>query len=160
MAGVVDIHYPYEDHKRIEVKPEGKDVPEWGGGSGAISFHSDDLYETLDVAYLTLSTVYDQGNTPTHFIYIPSLLKILKEEERHTLWQEEGIFISGRNVRGRKERRRPFVSYDNIFGWCFSFDFRICPEHGERMKGGSASGQKVIDKLRDYIASPPLMLFF
>ncbi|WP_236195710.1 hypothetical protein [Pseudomonas glycinae] len=144
---LTDIKYEYEDHKALYMKPSAEKYREWGNGYGDITPHSDDLYESLDVDYLALTVCRDTTRTPTAYYFPADLLLSLDDEEIQTLLGMQAIFVSGKNVKGSKERVRNVVEYSELYGYRFSLDFRIDIHSGERMRALNG-GQEVLDKIR------------
>ena len=144
---LVDIKYDYEEHKALYLKPAAEKYREWGNGYGDITPHSDDLYENLSVDFLALTVCRDTTHTPTAYYFPADLLCDLDNEDIETLLGMQARFISGKNVKGSKERIRNVVEYDDHYGYRFSLDFRIDPHNGERMRAVNG-GQHVLDKIR------------
>lgn len=144
---LTDIKYEYEDHKALYLKPSTESYREWGNGHGDITPHSDDLYESLDVDYLALTVCRDITKTPTAYYFPSDILGILSTDEIQKLLKMQAVFISGKNVNGRKERTRHVVEFSDRYGFRISLDFRIDPQHGERMRAVNG-GQQILDKIR------------
>ncbi len=50
-------------------------------GLGAISLHSDDIYESLDIDFLSLSVCRDITFTPTTFLHTNDIVSNLTDKE-------------------------------------------------------------------------------
>lgn len=130
---LMDIKYPYEDHKALYLKKSKKQVGEWGNGSGDISLHSDDLYEDISADYLSLTTCRDLSNTPTSYVLTKDILDHLADEELNILLNIEANFISGKNVDGLKTRKHKILEFCEKRGFISRLDFRIDDFNGQRM---------------------------
>lgn len=144
---LTDINYEYEEHKALYLKPSVEQHREWGNGYGEITPHSDDLYENLNIDYLALTVCRDMTKTPTAYYFPGDLLWDLTDAEVRELMSIQALFVSGKNVSGSKERIRHVVEYCATYGFRFSLDFRIDPQHGERMRAVQG-GQPILDKIR------------
>jgi hypothetical protein len=63
MAGIIDIKYPYEEHKELFPKNSNHIASDWGKGYGLIRPHSDDLYEDRDINIMSLTVFSNSYNT-------------------------------------------------------------------------------------------------
>jgi len=144
-----DIKYPYEDHKRLYVKPEGLNYKSWGNGRGEITPHSDDLYEEVDASLLSLTVAKDETKTPTTFYQTKHLLKNLSEIEIEKLSRIEADFKSGKNVSGRViHKSRKVLDYDQEKDDVkIAMDFRIDDDNGQRMTARLRSDSALLDKI-------------
>jgi len=150
-----DIKYPYEEHKKLYLKPNGVNYKDWGNGYGEITPHSDDLYEEIDSDFLSLTVCRDQTNTPTVFYFPKDILKGFNDEELLRLFDMKVQFISGKNVNGLKYRERNIVEFNAQQGFKFYLDFRIDNETGERMRPLNEQDKKLINKMRKNLSSCP-----
>lgn len=150
MFHVKDMQYSYEEHKEISVRPEGLEFTDWGRGSGEITPHCDDLYEDIDTGMLSLTVCDDETQTATQLIQLKDILAELTDEDIEQLWRMEATFISGKNVRGRKEVTRPILEISPDSGLSMSLDFRKDPESGDRMLVDDID-KPLIDKLRNIV---------
>lgn len=148
---LTDIKYEYEEHKALYLKPSAEQYKEWGNGYGDITPHSDDLYENMNIDYLALTVCRDTTHTPTTYYFPRDLIDNLSDDELGTLLTMQAIFTSGKNVNGFKERIRNIVTYDPLYGYQFSLDFRIDQHCGERMRAING-GQHILDKMRAGLA--------
>lgn len=148
LAKINDIKYPYEDHKKIFIKPEGIEEKEWGNGAGAISPHCDDLYEDSNVELLSLTTCRDKFKTPTLVFSASQIFKILSNDEMDRLTKILAVFKSGINVtEGIKEKKRPVLSHtkNNFF---MALDFRVDEKRGARMHIENESDLALVQKIK------------
>ncbi|WP_143531333.1 hypothetical protein [Rodentibacter rarus] len=130
---LMDIKYPYEDHKALFLKKSAHEISEWGNGSGDISLHSDDLYEDISSDYLSLTTCRDLSNTPTSYLQSKDILDLLTDNELDILLNIEANFISGKNVNGLKLKKARIVEPCKERGFLSRLDFRIDNVNGQRM---------------------------
>ncbi|OOF37557.1 hypothetical protein [Rodentibacter heidelbergensis] len=130
---LMDIKYPYEDHKALFLKKSINEISEWGNGSGDISLHSDDLYEDISSDYLSLTTCRDLSNTPTSYLLAKDILDLLTDNELEILLNIEANFISGKNVNGLKSKKAKILESCEERGFLSRFDFRIDNVNGQRM---------------------------
>ncbi|VEG12874.1 hypothetical protein [Moraxella cuniculi] len=148
---LIDIKYPYEDHKALYLKKSKKQVGEWGNGSGDISLHSDDLYEDISADYLALTTCRDLSNTPTSYALAKDILNCLTDDELNILLNIEANFISGKNVNGLKIKKHKILEFCEQRGFLCRLDFRIDDFNGQRMTIANENPSKaeidVFDKL-------------
>ncbi|PZT47792.1 hypothetical protein B6S12_07230 [Helicobacter valdiviensis] len=147
--GLIDIHYEYENHKWLCLKENAFDYKEWGGGVGAISLHSDDIYENRDIDLLSLSICKDLSNTPTNYLPIKEIINLLNDEELTMLLKAKAEFISGKNVSCIKKTIKNLITYNNILK--FNLDFRNDTNIGFRMLGLDTNSQHIIEILRNII---------
>ena len=94
-------------------------------GSGAISLHSDDIYESLDIDFLSLSVCRDITFTPTTFLHTNDIVSNLTDKEFLSMFNTKARFISGKNVKGNKTQIKPLAFYKQGIGVGFNLDFRI-----------------------------------
>lgn len=146
-----DIKYPYEEHKKLYLKPGGENYRDWGNGIGEITPHSDDLYEDLNTDFLSLTVCRDNTNTPTEIIFPNDILYNFSDEELNRVFGLKVIFISGKNVAIKKSRERNIIEYDPINGYRFYLDFRIDTDVGERMIPVKTNDSGLIKKMRENI---------
>lgn len=100
IAGIVDIKYPYEEHKELFPKNADQLASDWGKGLGIIRPHSDDLYEDRDINIMSLTVCKDTSRTPTWFWLQKDIVSVLADEELGMLALAEATFFSGTNVEG------------------------------------------------------------
>lgn len=150
-----DIKYPYEEHKKLYLKPNGLDYKDWGNGYGEITPHSDDLYEEFDVDFLSLTVCRDNTNTPTKFYFPKDIFKNFSNSEIERLFNLKVKFLSGKNVQTLKSRDRKVVDYSEEHGYKFFLDFRIDKDVGERMLPINCEDRDLIDKMRKNISMCP-----
>jgi hypothetical protein len=150
-----DIKYPYEEHKKLYLKPSGEHYKNWGNGYGEITPHSDDLYEDLDSDFLSLTVCRDTTNTPTIFYFPKDILRDFTDSELLRLFDMKMKFISGKNVHILKTRERDMIEFNPESGFKFFLDFRIDNDTGERMQAMNSDDKKLIDKMRTNILSCP-----
>lgn len=150
-----DIKYPYEEHKKLYLKPNGMRYKDWGNGYGEITPHSDDLYEDLDVDFLSLTVCRDETNTPTIFYFPRDILHNFTDTELLRLFEMRVKFISGKNVEILKTKERNIIIYDPDQGYKFFLDFRVDSDIGERMLPVKSVDKALIDKMRDNVLSCP-----
>lgn len=150
-----DIKYPYEEHKALYLKATGEDYKNWGNGYGEITPHSDDLYEDLDVDYLSLTICKDITETPTTVYLLKDILKNFTDVELSTLFNVRARFISGKNVQIIKEQERNLLEYNEKEGLKFYLDFREDKITGIRMNPLSDEGLYLINKMKSNILVGP-----
>jgi hypothetical protein len=121
---------------------------DWGSGYGEITPHSDDLYENINVDYLSLTTCRDETKTPTQCYFPRDLLKGMSDDELGVLLSMKAKFRSGKNVNKIIERERNIISYDEKNGFRFFLDFRIDNDTGMRMVAKDLDHQCILDKMR------------
>lgn len=149
IAGIVDIKYPYEDHKELFPKANGKVATEWGRGLGIIRPHSDDLYEDFAISTMCLTVCKDTSSTPTWFWMLKDIVACLTDEELGEFLLSEAIFISGTNVKGKViEVKKAVLRRDPIEGIGMRMDFRIDEAVGPRMRFLKEAPQRAFDKMR------------
>jgi hypothetical protein len=144
-----DILYPYEQHKFLYLQPTGDTYKNWGGGSGEIDPHSDDLYEDIDTALLALTVCRDHYSQPTLVYFHSDIIDILTDDELILLANMEAEFISGKNVQIQKSRKRQVMTKDTQYGYQIAFDFRIDKTIGARMSVINPDEQQVLDKIKN-----------
>ena len=150
IAGIVDIKYPYEDHKELFPKASDEVRSDWGKGLGVIRPHSDDLYEDQTINAMCLTVCKDTSSTPTHLWMLKDVVASLSDEELGVFALSEAIFLSGANVEGQViEVRRPVLEISEGEGVGLRLDFRIDDVVGPRMRMASAEAQDVLDKMRE-----------
>lgn len=157
LLGLIDIYYPYEQHKWLYLKKY--QYAEWGCGAGEISLHSDDIYESRNIAFLSLSVCKDETNTHTALLPVKELVSDLSDSEFQLLFKTNARFVSGKNVADLKETIKPLAFYDEKEGLGFNLDFRIDQENGERMIGVSQKDQAIIDRLRENLSQKEPLYF-
>jgi hypothetical protein len=151
MFHLSDILYPYEQHKFLYLQSGGDKYKNWGGGSGEIDPHSDDLYEDINTALLALTVCRDQYQQPT-LVYLHSdIIKLLNDDELLLLAQMQARFISGKNVSIQKTRVRNIMAQDARYGYQIALDFRIDEQKGARMSALGRLEQQVLDKIKNNI---------
>lgn len=148
-----DIRYDYEKHKRLYLKEGALDYINWGSGYGEISPHSDDIYEHLNIDYLSLTVCRDFTQTPTQCFFIRDVLKNFTEAELFRLQFIEALFKSGKNVTLPLERTRKILDYTPLYGFRFFLDFRVDRHSGERMRAVNPNDQILLDKMRSNLAN-------
>ena len=143
------IKYPYEDHKKLYVKPEGINSREWGNGKGDITPHCDDLYEKTDASLLSLTVAKDETRTPTTFYQTKHVIKDLSDAEIEKLSTMRADFISGKNVRGgiKFNSRKVLDQSEDRDDVTIAMDFRIDDENGQRMKPRLRSESALLEKI-------------
>ncbi|MCZ6914152.1 MAG: hypothetical protein O7C59_06620, partial [Rickettsia endosymbiont of Ixodes persulcatus] len=157
LAQIRDIRYPYEDHKKIFIKPEGVQKKEWGNGAGAISPHCDDLYEEEDTDLLSLTTCRDTLKGSTLLFMAKQIFSILSDTEMDRLTKMIAIFISGINVNGTvKEKKRPVLSYKNS-NFFMALDYRVDESTGARMRIKDESDLALLEKIKMHLTPDKAM---
>ena len=149
IAGIVDIKYPYEEHKELYPKNDHKIASDWGKGLGIIRPHSDDLYEAREINAMCLTVCKDISSTPTWFWLIKDVISCLSDEELGMFAMAEATFISGTNVEGKpiEVKKQVFRSNDEE-GIGFRMDFRIDDHNGPRMTFADPLIATVFEKLK------------
>lgn len=150
---IVDIKYDYEEHKALYLKSMDESQREWGNGYGDISPHSDDLYENLNIDYLSLTVSRDITKTPTLYYKPKDIINKMTDSEVALLLEAKAEFFSGKNVDGRKSRVRNVIDYTNENGYLFSMDFRIETGDNKRMLPTNESCELIIDKVRNIVSN-------
>lgn len=145
---LTDLHYPYEEHKVLYLKPTGTQYKDWGNGYGEILPHSDDLYEDLDTDYLSLTVCKDFIQTPTLLYLLKDILKNFSDLELTRLFSMKAKFISGKNVSILKTRERKIIEYFPEVGFKFYLDFRKDVHGGDRMIFENSDDKSLIDKIK------------
>lgn len=152
--GIKDYTYEHEKHKFVYPKTQGKNYGEWSHGAQIISPHIDDVYESVDVDMLSLTTCRDKTATPTLVFSCKELLATLSEEDYEKLSNAKGIFISGKNVVGKKlQQIKPIIDKDSSGKIIkYNLDFRIDKEVGKRFVMENPDLEYIIDNLRENIS--------
>lgn len=148
---LTDIKYEYEEHKALFLKPSGEIYKDWGNGYGEITAHSDDLYENINIDYLSLTVCRDLTNTPTSYLFPRDIITNFSDGELVKLFHLKARFLSGKNVEIYKERKRNLMEYSAKYGFRFFLDFRVDNHTGERMQAVKSSEQYLIDKMRQNV---------
>ncbi len=154
IVGIIDLKYPYEDHK--ELFPQNSDTlaSDWGRGLGVIRPHSDDLYESRAITIMSLTVYKDTSSTPTWFWFPYDLTSCLTDEELGYLALSHATFLSGANVKGKTiSVVKPVLRRDSKEGIGLRLDFRIDDEVGERMRLTDPRAQQIFDKIRANLKS-------
>ena len=146
---ITDIHYPYEEHKTLYLKASAVEYKDWGSGYGEITPHSDDLYESVNIDYLALTTCRDKTKTATKCFFPKDILRDFNDEELFRLRDLKANFKSGKNVNILIERKRNILEFSEKHGFRFFLDFRIDNITGERMTACNPEDQVLLDKMRD-----------
>lgn len=152
--GVKDYTYPHEKHKFVYPKAEGESYGEWSHGAQIISPHIDDVYESVEVDLLSLTTCRDKTNTPTLVFSCKDILATLSKEDYDKISNAKGIFISGKNVSGPQLKQiKPIIEKNNLGEIIrYNLDFRIDKEVGKRFVMEDNNLEYIIDKLREKIS--------
>ena len=125
LSHLKDIDYPHEDHKELSVSPNGVGVSEWGRGTGPISAHMDDIYETIEVDALALTYALDMTNTATRIYDMFEAFNFLDDEDIALLCNKKCTYHSGKNVDGRViSSLHPVVETNKHNNPKFNVDFR------------------------------------
>lgn len=149
IAGIVDIKYPYEDHKELFPKNDDKITSDWGRGLGIIRPHSDDLYEDLPINAMCLTVCKDITRTPTWFWLLFDVVACLTDSELGQFALADAYFLSGKNVNGRTIRvNKPVLRRDPIEGIGMRIDFRVDDEVGPRMRFYDIDIQSIFNKMK------------
>ncbi len=152
---LTDIKYDYEEHKALYLKPSGENFRDWGNGYGDITPHSDDLYESLNIDYLSLTVCRDATKTPTSCFFPRDILRDFSDEELLRLFELKAKFKSGKNVSILKERERNILEYSEKYGFRFFLDFRVDNLTGERMQAVDPKDQPLLDRMKANIQTSP-----
>lgn len=153
LAQINDIKYPYEDHKRIFIKPEGFEIGDWGNGAGAINPHCDDLYEKVDTDLLALTTCRDQLKVSTLLFMANQIFKNLSDNEMDRLIKMVPLFSSGRNVTDKViEKKRPVLLCKNN-SFFMSLDYRVDEKRGDRMQVQNEQDVALLKKIRNILSA-------
>jgi len=153
LAQINDIKYPYEDHKKIFIKPEGFEIGDWGNGAGAISPHCDDLYEKTDTDLLSLTTCRDKLKVSTLLFLADQIFKNLSDSEMDRLTKMIPLFSSGKNVNDRViEKKRPVLSCKNN-SFFMALDYRMDENRGDRMQIQDEQDLALLRKIKTYLTS-------
>lgn len=149
IAGLVDVKYPYEDHKELFPKTNDTLASDWGRGLGIIRPHSDDLYEDRVVNAMCLTVCRDISRTPTWFWLLKDIVACLTDAELGEFVLSEAVYLSGTNVEGKTiEVTKPVLRRDPIEGIGLRIDFRIDDVVGARMRLTNKRTQKIFEKMR------------
>ena len=149
IAGIIDIKYPYEDHKELSPKNNETVTADWGRGLGIIRPHSDDLYEARAINVMCLTVYKDTTSTPTWFWLLYDVVNCLTEEELGLLCLSQATYFSGKNVKGElMSVIKPILRRDSVEGLGLRLDFRIDDNVGPRMKFSDDSIQNIFSKMR------------
>ncbi len=149
IAGVLDIKYPYEDHKELFPKQNQDFSTDWGKGHGIIRPHSDDIYEGRDIAGICLTVCKDISATPTWFWLQKDLVRDLSDEELGYFSIAKATYISGTNVEDKIiKTSKPILRVDEIEGISLRLDFRIDDIVGPRMQLHDETAQRIFDRMR------------
>ncbi len=152
LAQINDIKYPYEDHKRIFIKPEGFEMGDWGNGAGAISPHCDDLYEAVDTDLLSLTICRDKLKVSTLLFMADQIFKNLSDNEMDRLIKMVPLFSSGRNVTDKViERKRPVLLCKNN-SFFMSLDYRVDEKRGDRMRVQDDQDLALLKKIKNSLS--------
>ena len=149
LAGIIDIKYPYEEHKEIFPKENGVVASDWGKGCGIIRPHSDDLYEDRDINMMSLTVVKDTSSTPTWFWPLENVVSVMSDEDLGYFALGQARFYSGANVDGQLIiQEKPILRSDNCEGLGLRLDFRIDDLVGPRMRFADPRLEEIFNKLR------------
>jgi hypothetical protein len=149
IAGIVDIKYPYEDHKELFPKENDGLASDWGKGLGLIRPHSDDLYEDRAINAMCLTVCKDTSSTPTWFWALKDIIACLTDEELGRFALAEATFLSGKNVEGKTIIvRKAVLRMDPEEGLGMRIDFRIDDAVGPRMCFADAEVTRIFEKMR------------
>lgn len=149
IAGVLDIKYPYEDHKVLFPKQDQGIVTDWGKGYGIIRPHSDDIYEGRDISGICLTVCKDITATPTWFWFQKDIVREITDEDLGYLAMAKATYISGTNVENKViKSQKPILRIDEIEGLSLRLDFRIDDVVGPRMQLHDDRTQRIFDKMR------------
>lgn len=152
---ITDIQYEYEEHKTLFLKQAAIDYKDWGSGYGEITPHSDDLYENLNIDYLSLTICRDRTKTPTRCFFPRDILRNFTDQELFRLRDLKAKFTSGKNVSVLIHRTRNILDYSEKYGFRFFLDFRIDKNTGERMQACLPEDQYLLDKMRAALEDCP-----
>lgn len=149
LARVIDIKYPYEEHKELFPKQTAGVASDWGKGYGIIRPHSDDLYEDRDINIMSLTVLKDTSSTPTWFWSLKDVVSVLNDEELGYFALGEASFYSGTNVDGKTiVKQKPILRSDKNEGLGLRLDFRIDDAVGPRMRFRDDRLEEIFAKLR------------
>ncbi|MES2770269.1 MAG: hypothetical protein V4596_14090 [Bdellovibrionota bacterium] len=150
IGGIIDIKYPYEEHKELFPKQNDSLASDWGKGLGIIRPHSDDLYEPRDINIMSLTVCKDTSKTPTWFWQIKDVIASITNEELGVLALAEANFYSGTNVEGLTlENKKPILRQDKVEGLGLRLDFRVDDSIGPRMRFEDENIKNIITKIRE-----------
>ncbi len=153
LAQIKDIKYPYEEHKKIFIQPEGFEINDWGKGAGAISPHCDDLYEETDTDLLSLTTCRDKLKVSTLLFMANQIFKNLTDSEIDRLTKMMPLFSSGKNVSDRViEKKRSALTYKND-SFFMALDYRMDGSNRDRMRVEDEQDLSVLRKIKTYLTS-------
>jgi hypothetical protein len=148
-----DIKYQYEEHKALFLKPSAESFHNWGNGHGEITPHSDDLYEEVSTDLLALTVCRDHTATPTLAYYPGQLFAQLSDDEIAELINTKATFKSGKNVDCYKEKVRPLIDFDPLYGVRIHLDFRNDVINGKRMVLPNEKSNAAVEKLMAAVAT-------
>ncbi len=149
LAGIIDIKYPYEEHKELFPKDSGGVASDWGKGYGIIRPHSDDLYEDRDINAMSLTVLKDTSSTPTWFWPLKDIVSVLSDEDLGYFALGRASFYSGTNVDGKTIiQQKPILRRDSNEGLGLRLDFRIDDSVGPRMRFRDDRLEEIFLKLR------------
>lgn len=149
IAGIVDIKYPYEEHKELFPKEQDGVASDWGKGLGIIRPHSDDLYEERDINLMSITVCKDITRTPTWFWLLKDVVGRLTDEELGYFALSEATYYSGTNVEGRSiQKKKPILRIDASEGLALRLDFRIDDSVGPRMRIENKKIFQIFEKMR------------
>lgn len=152
IAGIVDIKYPYEEHKELYPKTDGDEAQDWGKGLGIIRPHSDDIYENRDVNIMSLTVCRDTSSTPTWFWLVKDIINCLSDQELGEIALAEATFYSGTNVEGTSiSQVKPVLRRHEIEGLSLRLDFRIDDNVGPRMRFTDSKITNIFEKMRTHL---------
>lgn len=152
IAGIVDIKYPYEEHKELFPKDSGGDASDWGKGLGIIRPHSDDIYENRDINIMSLTVCRDTSSTPTWFWLVKDVVSCLNNQELGELALSEATFFSGTNVEGTSiQQSKPILRHHDVEGVTLRLDFRIDDNVGPRMRFENQNITAIVEKIRNHL---------
>ncbi len=152
--GLIDVKYPYEDHKELYPSKLGEGAFDWGKGLGMIRPHSDDIYENRDINFMGLTVCRDTSSTPTWFWLLKDVVSCLTDLELGRLALSEATFFSGTNVEGTcLKSTKPILRFDETEGPTLRLDFRIDSRVGPRMQVEDVEVQQILLKMRNGLKS-------
>lgn len=153
LAQINDIKYPYEDHKKIFIKPDGFEIGDWGNGAGVISPHCDDLYEETDTDLLSLTTCRDKLKVSTLLFMANQIFKNLSDTEMDRLIKMVPLFSSGKNVSDKViEKKRPVLLCKNN-SFFMALDYRVDEKRRDRMRVEDDQDLALLKKIRTFLSS-------
>ncbi|MFT3742206.1 MAG: hypothetical protein QM752_06010 [Gammaproteobacteria bacterium] len=155
LFNILDIKYDYEEHKTLYLKSSAEKYKNWGSGYGEIMPHADDLYEKLNVDYLSLTVCRDKTRTATKCFFPKNILRNFTDNELSQLKNIKAKFRSGKNVDIIIERERNIVEYSELYGFRFFLDFRIDDITGTRMLSSDSQHQILLNKMTDNLKNCP-----